>query len=313
MLPFVLYNLNLENLRVEETSGMLDGGKLSLHPNRFMLANSNFVEGPFFNKHIALRVTVGIACCLSMIGATLIILSYFLIRDIQTKSRQILVHLSFADFGVACSNFIGVAVYFDQYIRHCPVAVARTATTGGDQSDVGHSYDHSNTTNTDLSCHTLKGLCKAQAFFAGYSTLASVLWTLFLAVYIYCLVVHSSKRVHHKVLYLAYVLCWGIPLFISLWLIGTSKNDYIIIGMTLCVILLCYHIDRLGYSPHGGSGWCTLKVDDASGRQDTFAVVFGNDLWIYLTFIMVTLLYFTTHCYIKFQVTIIMHIGISTV
>jgi len=36
--------------------------------------------------------------------------------------------------------------------------------------------------------------------------------------------------------------------------------------------------------------------------KDTFAVVFGNDLWIYLTFIMVSILYLTTHFYIKFQV-----------
>lgn len=68
------------------------------------------------------------------------------------------------------------------------------------------------------------------------------------------------------------------------------------------LLLLLLILDRLGYSPHGGSGWCTLKIADSFGKQDTFAVVFGNDLWIYLTFVMVTLLYFTTHCYIKFQV-----------
>ena len=69
------------------------------------------------------------------------------------------------------------------------------------------------------------------------------------------------------------------------------------------VIIILPPIDRLGYSPHGGSGWCTLKIVNSAGRQDTFAVVFGNDLWIYLTFITVTLLYSTTHCYIKFQVS----------
>lgn len=61
--------------------------------------------------------------------------------------------------------------------------------------------------------------------------------------------------------------------------------------------------DQLGYSPEGGSGWCTLKVHDEDGKQNIFAVVFGNDLWIYLTFITVTILYFSVHCHIKFQVS----------
>lgn len=229
MLPFVLHNLNLENLKMVELPSGEDEFPHHRHPNAdhsFIPDNSsNTVGGPFFNKHLALRATVGITCCLSMLGSTLIILSYFLIRDIRTKSRQILVHLSFADFGVACSNFIGVVVYFDQYIRHCPTTMYSSTTTHlnqrADQGD--REYSHTNSGNSGLSCNTLKGLCKTQAFFAGYSTLASVLWTLFLAVYIHCLVVHS-KRVHHKVLYLAFVLCWGFPLFVSLWLMGTGKN-----------------------------------------------------------------------------------------
>ena len=228
MLPFVLHNLNLENLKNTEISSR---DEFSLYPglpntdHSSIMDNSSTVGGPFFNKHLALRVTVGVTCFLSMLGATVIILSYFLIRDIQTKSRQILVHLSFADFGVACSNFIGVAVYFDQYIRHCPTTYSSTTTNTNQR---GREYGYLNSTNSGLSCSTLKGLCTTQAFFAGFSTLASVLWTLFLAVYIYCLVVHSSKRVHHKVLYLAYVLCWGLPLFISLWLIGTGMKSLII-------------------------------------------------------------------------------------
>ena len=231
MLPFVLHSVNMEYLNsmrdiVEMTQGgerAKYGAKLSLlhhvpdsHP---VLFDSSLISGPFFDKHIALRTIVGIMCCLSMLGAVLIIASYFLIRDIQTRSRLILVQLSFADFGVACSNFIGVTVYFDQYIRQCPPELLHTASG---EDEVGAFSLHSNF--SAMSCHTLKGLCKAQAFFAGFSTLASVLWTLCLAVYIYCLVVHSSKRVHHKVLYVACVLCWGVPLFISLWLISTGKD-----------------------------------------------------------------------------------------
>ncbi len=229
MLPFVLHSLNMEYLDTvqvmtgsnNETDPSLYHQTLRITDDQRLTAatNSSIINGPFFDKHIALRATVGITCCLSMLGAVLIIASYFLVRDIQTKSRLILVQLSFADFGVACSNFIGVAAYFDQYIRNCPSNL---------------SHDHFSESKADhmllgnhsvLSCHVLKGLCKAQAFFAAFSTLASVLWTLCLAVYIYCLVVHSNKRVHHKVLYVAYVICWGIPLFTSLWLISTGMRE----------------------------------------------------------------------------------------
>ncbi len=61
--------------------------------------------------------------------------------------------------------------------------------------------------------------------------------------------------------------------------------------------------DQLGYSPEGGSGWCTLKVHNEDGEQNVFAVIFGNDLWIYLTFITVTILYVSVHCHIKFHVS----------
>ena len=218
MLPFVLQNLN--TVYLERMEVMLEAATLfhsNDESNAFIIANSSLVNGPFFNKHVALRATVGITCCLSMLGAILIIASYFLMRDIRTKSRQILMQLSFADFGVACANFIGVSVYFDQYIRWCPQSLTHKY-----EAPHGLEYWALYNNHSALSCRALLGLCKAQAFFAGFSTLASVLWTLCLAVYIYCLVVHSSKRAHHKVLYVSYVLCWGIPLFISLWLISTG-------------------------------------------------------------------------------------------
>lgn len=211
MLPFVLHSLNMEYLKMLRAPEAKTSYFSTIHDHR-IVTNSSIVYGPFFDKHIALRATVGITCCLSMLGAVMIILSYFLVQDIQTKSRLIIVQLSFADFGVACANFIGVSVYFDQYIRYCPTDSHYTETV--ENSLLGN--------NSALSCPALIGLCKAQAFVAAFSTLASVLWTLSLAVYIYCLVVHSNKRVHHKVLYVAYLVCWGIPLLTSLWLISTG-------------------------------------------------------------------------------------------
>ena len=47
-------------------------------------------------------------CILSMIGASLIIFSYFRWRDLQTNSRQLLVYLSIADFLTAGGNLMGM-------------------------------------------------------------------------------------------------------------------------------------------------------------------------------------------------------------
>lgn len=203
-------------------------------------------------KKLWLRAIVAGVSLLSMIGALLIVLSYVCISSIRTRSREILVHLSLADFGVACANFIGVVVDFDRFLRECP-------------------YQNNNW------CPDVYNLCKVQALFAGFFTIASILWTMALSVYIYLLVVHAARNLHSKSVYFFYVFCWGIPLFISLWLVIT---------------------DRLGHSDRGGSGWCSLKIDEK--RSTAILVTFlGNDLWIYLTVVVVTVLYFTTHCHIK--------------
>ena len=155
---------------------------------------------PLENKNIPLRVVVALVSLLSMIGAVLIILSYICIPSIRTKSREILVHLSAADFGVACANFIGVTVNFDHHIQAC------------------YYHNHSAT-----SCNQLEQLCTTQAFFAGFSTIASILWTLCLSVYIYLLVVHSHRNLHSKIVYFCYAFCWCMPLLISLWLVFTGQ------------------------------------------------------------------------------------------
>ena len=156
---------------------------------------------PLGEKSEWLRAVVATVSALSMVGAVLIVLSYVCISSIRTRSREILVHLSLADFGVACANFVGVVVDFDRYIRTCEV-------------------------DERSWCNDVHHLCTAQAFFAGFSTIASILWTLALSVYIYLLVVHEPRKLHTKAVYVCYVLCWGLPLLISLWLVLTGGHTH---------------------------------------------------------------------------------------
>ena len=169
----------------------------------FNSSNTTLYVDPLEDKSAWLRAVVAVVSLLSMIGAVLIVLSYVCIPSIRTKSRQILLHLSVADFGVACANFIGVVVDFDKLIRNCE---------NHHESGSHNSY-----------CRHYVNVCTAQAFFAGFSTIASILWTLTLSVYIYLLVVHESRKMHSKIVYFCYVFCWGMPLLISMWLALTGE------------------------------------------------------------------------------------------
>ena len=185
--------------------------------------NISQLEAPFFQKEIALRVVVGVTCFFSLIGALIIIFSYFFNKDIRTKSRQILVHLSVADFGVALANLIGVTVYFDQYIRDCKADLK--VLNPSKLLPVNGTVLSSGPVQASVSCRVLYSLCEAQAFVAGYSTLASVLWTQILAVYIYCLILLPSRN--HKCfklvyMYFASVFSWGMPCLICFWLLFTG-------------------------------------------------------------------------------------------
>lgn len=149
------------------------------------------------------RIVSGIISALSMSGALLIIISYIFFKDMRTKGREILCQMSVADFGVACANFIGTVVYFDQFIERC---------------DVDHSI-----MQYHLTCGTFRQLCKAQAFFDMYCTLSSFLWTMILAFYVYVLLVDNGRKAASRFVYIGYATSWGLSAIISLWLVLTER------------------------------------------------------------------------------------------
>ena len=194
-----------------------------------------------------------------MVGALLIIISYILFKDIRTKARFILVHLSVGDFGVGLVNFLGATIYFDQYIyKSCCLSES-----------------------LPLSCLAYTDLCKTQAFFASFFTIASILWTLVLAIYVYVLVIDTGRESPKLLLRFSYLVCWGLPLLISVWFVLT---------------------DRLGSTRVGGGGWCSLKANDKDGNVSVFTVLFGSDLWVLTTFLLILFLYSSTHCFLKMKV-----------
>lgn len=219
-----------------------------------------------YTKHWQIRAVSGISCSASILGSALIILSYACFKKLRTRVREILVHLSVADAGVATANLIGIVVYFDRYY-----------TIKCDEN--GNAYKlippHDSYIN---------GLCKTQAFFALYFTLCSILWTISLAVYLYFVLVHHGTRNAKLFLVFAYFFCYGFPLLLSLWPALTNK---------------------LGYSPYNSAGWCTvILVDPESPQQrDVFMGVMGYDLWIYLALVLVTVLYLAMKSFLREEVS----------
>ena len=209
----------------------------------------------FVNKDTTMRAVVGVSCCLSILGSLLIILSYILFKKRRTRAREILLHISLMDLGVALSNLIGLSVYFDQFYFEYHEKVP----------------DY------------IDGLCKTQAFFAAYTTLSSILWTIALAGFLYFLITHHKTRKAIFFLRFSYIVCYGLPLLISLWLVVTGK---------------------LGHSPLDSSGWCTLISNSlATGKIDIFSTIFGNDLWVYLAIVTIPIFYLSIKCYLSTQVS----------
>lgn len=164
------------------------------------------------------------------------------------------------DLGVALSNLIGLSVYFDRFYRQY----------GGNMTE--HEY--------------IDYLCKAQGFFSAYTTYASILWTIALAGFMYFLIIHHNNA--NMSLYFrraSYIICYGLPFFVSLWLVLSGK---------------------LGYSPLDSAGWCSLiSKDSVTGRVDIFTTIFGNDLWVYLAMVTIPVLYFSIRCHLVNQVRIV--------
>lgn len=151
-------------------------------------------------KESGIRAVVGVTSILSIAGSLLIIFSYLLFKDIRTKARLILFHLSVTDLGVGMANFIGDVVDFDRFY-----VTNETLTKP--------------TTATDV-------LCKAQAFCALFFTISSIFWTCTLAVYMYLLIVEKGVPFVRYYFRIACIFCYSMPLVITLWLLITRRLGY---------------------------------------------------------------------------------------
>ena len=197
-----------------------------------------------------IQLVSGGICILSILGSLAIILTYVLVKNIRSKARELLVHISLMDIMYSTANLVGLALPYHEHLE-----------------------DNSNESES-----AYLTVCKAQAFIAVYGTIGSVLWTLGLAVYLYYRIVSRNGDVTRKLGRALYVLCYALPLYVTLWLLLD---------------------DWLGY-PHNvlaGAGWCSFRDD-----VDAIVTFMTYDIWIWLGILILVPLYFIIHIHINEQV-----------
>ncbi|XP_013412130.1 G-protein coupled receptor 157 [Lingula anatina] len=134
---------------------------------------------------------------LSILGTLLIILVYFMYVDLRTTSRKIVVFLSIGDFINALSQTIGLVWYV---------------------SDTHTSVDY-----TDIK---FLALCEGPAAGLIFGTIASCLWTVVLALYMYICIVRNRVGLAQKLITPSHVVCWMIPSLMVIILMSETELGY---------------------------------------------------------------------------------------
>lgn len=239
---------------------------------------------PFMNKKTWVRSISMVSCGLSVVGTLLIITSFLCFKELRSLGRQILVNISAMDLGVALANFAGAAAYFDGYYHKQTNCTTRLAPILPLVTRHTPTNVPANVTVMCPESGTIDGLCISQAFFSVYFTYASILWTNSLSCYLYFRIVHNGTNLALYSLRFSYVFCYLMPLFLSVWLVLAGK---------------------IGFSPYESSGWCSIILKDPADptRRDIFVSIFGYNLWIVLTFVLVPLLSISVYFYVRNEVS----------
>ncbi|XP_056279215.1 G-protein coupled receptor 157 [Pseudoliparis swirei] len=143
-------------------------------------------EGNQTVVYLSEQVVVLCSCALSVVGSSLIILTYVMWSDLRTTPRRLLVYLSVADWLSAVSYAFGVWRMFRS-----------------------NSLD-----------------CVAQGAISTFANTSSFFWTVAIAVYLYVFIVRSSQRVADSLVWVFHLVSWGVPLAITVAAVCLNKIGY---------------------------------------------------------------------------------------
>lgn len=149
---------------------------------------------PFDTGSIPSYVAI-LSCTFSCLGSVLIVLTFFMLKDMRTGSQKIITLLAIADLISAIGYIIGSS----NYLRH------------------------RNLTND---CGNFVPVCVGQATVTSYSSLVSFLWTVILALYFFLIIVFKRVQVASRLMIIYNIIAWGGPLAIVIPLLVLGRLGY---------------------------------------------------------------------------------------
>ena len=178
------------------------------------------------NKYLQTAATV-----LSVFGSSIIILTFFVFKDIRTPARHIIVCIAISDLVSSLSNCLGLF---------------RT-------QDTSEGKDP---------------LCILQSFVSSTFILSSFLWTMLLAVFLYIVIVCEKSDSEKKIIFpLFHGISWILPLIINIAAITNEKlgDSRIFVTAGWCWIDLGKY-DRIKEFARTPAGNFMFKVNSRNTR-----------------------------------------------
>ena len=200
----------------------------------------------FIGKDLVHKTVVTLSAVLSLCGTSVIIGTFIAWEDFRSISRKILVYISMADFLIAGGNLLGF------WIFHAQLSI---------DNDV------------------LNKVCEGQSFVTSTATLWSFFWTVYLAIFLYMVVVKKQRRIAEKSMKIFHFFAWGIPLI----LVGAALG-----------------LQRLGKGPNYfyTSGWCWIPSNLRSSDQGVWMLLSGK-AWEIVAYVLIFVFYFTLKYHIR--------------
>lgn len=134
--------------------------------------------------------------------------------------------------------------------------------------------------------------CKTQAAVHVFGTESSILWTMAVAIYVFVLVVVQPRWPQNwgiKLVSLLHVLCWGIPFVLTLWLAIAGYLGYDLAATPGFCAIVGERMSSLAYQFH-------------EGDFVVYPIVIGYEIWLYLAFITLPVLYISVRCSVQLKV-----------
>lgn len=143
---------------------------------------------------------------LSIFGCSLIMFTYIAYKELRTKARAMLFHLSIADIVVVTSHLAGFYENYIWYLQH-PDAIS-------------NSYQHN--------------LCISQAAFLVFGSVASLMWSTAVGLFMVVLSVNTKQweNINRAVYVTSCIACWLVPLIISVSMAALKLFGFVLVGAT---------------------------------------------------------------------------------